>query len=857
MSADDSTIQPSSRALEVFSNFLTEVETGHPASFTKLLARHPELADELRKLNGPGAPTEPGGVLAMGSTQRLVNSLREKVTSSHRYLVRGEVGRGAMGIIYRVWDREIRRHIAMKVLRPAVDKDIHAGNSEAEQMRLARFLDEAQITGQLDHASIVPLHELGMDDKGRVFFTMKLVRGGDLKSVFDNLHKGEDGWTLNAAVQVLQRVCEAIAFAHAKGVIHRDLKPSNIMVGPFGEVYVMDWGLARSLDRADLHDVRLQDRSSAELTAVTTTRGIERMDDGDTPLLTMDGSVVGTPAYIPPEQAIGRVDQIGPRSDVYSLGAMLYHLLAGHIPYVRKGATMSQYTLLSLVMSGPPPPVAEENTNIPRELAAICEKAMARDIDARYANASDLAADLAAFLERRPVAAQTPTFAYILKLAVERNRGIFMTAAAGLLLLVVSTVWFLFHLSAERDKTARLADASSARALLAELRDLRPLSAANIRETERWLQRADLLFTRESDYLEHSGGSLAPLDDDEVTKLRGRIATLRASRAEIATNLNIAKNLRAESVDREQTAWNAAIESIVKNPKYNGLRLSPQTGLVPLGADAHSGLYEFWCMPTGERPRLDAASGKLFNPRSGIVFVLLPGGEFDMGSPEDEEGHLPNEDVARRAVRPFFISKFETTQAQWMQLMGDNPSEFAAGTTYKEQSFTEAHPVESVTWDDARKCTNRADLRLPTETEWEYACRAGSTTPYPWGEDYNCLRARENTLDGGVPPSLPGETRVPWNDGYIFHAPAGSFAPNGFGLFDMLGNVAEWCDSPFCDNYKSDKPDAHFIKFKTFRGGSWFLSPTRNVCRSAFRQYSLPNTANKTLGFRAARSVDP
>src|SRR5262249_14110006 len=151
---------------------------------------------------------------------------------SRRYEVQEGIGRGAMGTVWRALDKELRRRVAMKVLDPWVAR---AGDSEESADCALRFLEEAQITGQLDHPGIVPVHELGLDDAGRLFFTMKLVRGQTLAEVFDLARNGTGGWSQARVLGVVLKVCEAVAFAHARGVIHRDLKPSNVMVGRFGE----------------------------------------------------------------------------------------------------------------------------------------------------------------------------------------------------------------------------------------------------------------------------------------------------------------------------------------------------------------------------------------------------------------------------------------------------------------------------------------------------------------------------------------------------------------------------------------------------------------------------------------------
>ena len=146
-----------------------------------------------------------------------------------------------MGVVFEVFDEDLRRTVALKIIR----EDVSAAALK-DPSRLARFLEEAQVTGQLEHPSIVPVYELGIDEEDRVYYTMQLVEGETLTRVFEQVRAGTSGWTLERALGVLLRVCEAVAFAHSREVLHRDLKPLNVMVGTFGQVYVMDWGLAVS-----------------------------------------------------------------------------------------------------------------------------------------------------------------------------------------------------------------------------------------------------------------------------------------------------------------------------------------------------------------------------------------------------------------------------------------------------------------------------------------------------------------------------------------------------------------------------------------------------------------------------------
>ncbi|TAH36565.1 MAG: serine/threonine protein kinase [Planctomycetota bacterium] len=365
------------------------------------------------------------------ASSALVARLGSRAVVQGRYQVHDEIARGGMGAILRVWDDDLHRDLAMKVLLPEVepgpvpDAVDSAIRTPAPDVRLlARFLEEAQLTAQLDHPGVVPVHELGLNASGRVYFTMKLVKGRTLGEVFDLAADGRDGWTRTRVLGLILRVCEAMAYAHHKGVIHRDLKPANVMVGGFGEVYVMDWGLARILDAPDRKDIHIR-----------TERQAQRAEAPDSPLYTVDGDVLGTPAYMPPEQALGNLEEVGPHSDVYSLGAMLYHLLAGHMPYASRKERLSNQAILMMVRQAAPSPLHRLAPDVPAELLAITEKAMARDWRERYGNMQELAEDLRAFLEKRVVRAyQTGAWAEARKW-VQRNRGLAAALLSSVLLL--------------------------------------------------------------------------------------------------------------------------------------------------------------------------------------------------------------------------------------------------------------------------------------------------------------------------------------------------------------------------------------------------------------------------------------
>ena len=237
-----------------------------------------------------------------------------------RYQLIGELARGGMGAIFQGRDLDLGRDLAVKVIR-----DEHRDHPEM----VRRFVEEAQIGGQLQHPGIVPVHELGRLPDGRLFIAMKLVRGRTLAALLAT-RRGPDEDRMRF-LSVFEQVCQTMAYAHARGVIHRDLKPSNIMVGSFGEVQVMDWGLAKVLDQGGVADEEKAILASGDASAVWTLRS------GSAAMESRAGSVLGTPSYMAPEQARGELDTLDERADVFALGSILCEILTGQPAFVGEG----------------------------------------------------------------------------------------------------------------------------------------------------------------------------------------------------------------------------------------------------------------------------------------------------------------------------------------------------------------------------------------------------------------------------------------------------------------------------------------------------------------------------------------
>ena len=471
---------------------------------------------------------------AEGGVEALDAHLSRKRGEEAPFETQEEIAHGGMGAVILARDKAIQRELAVKVMRPQI--------ADSEEHRL-RFLEEAQVTGQLEHPNIVPIHELGKDAEGNLYFTMKLVKGRSLGQIIEEMRgegasrqdaktPGEDGGmkgkgprskrrpqrgsalqsrespaeaertsgletdqaergigepsvrasatvSLPDLLNIFLKVCDGIAFAHSRGVVHRDLKPDNIMVGEFGEVQIMDWGLAKvaSPGRAGSQPAsseaetepagsrRAQDAHEAD------TKPADERSSSNAPLrrtdshtsdtvrsvridsdvaLTMEGAVSGTPAYMPPEQAEGKIDQIDHRSDIYSLGAILYEILTLERPIEGK----TQYEVLLKVAEGRiiRPEQRAPGRQIPKELSAVTLKAMEKRRRKRYQSVPELAQDIRLFLEGRAVSAKEDSFVESVVKLVKRNKPVTAAVGAAALVVIVLTVLFIGRVRSERDR---------------------------------------------------------------------------------------------------------------------------------------------------------------------------------------------------------------------------------------------------------------------------------------------------------------------------------------------------------------------------------------------------------------------
>ncbi len=784
------------------------------------------------------------------------------------YRIEGVLGRGGMGTVYLAVqaDDESEGLVAIKVLRRGLDTDDI----------LERFRIEREVLADLVHPGIARLHDAGTTDDGRPFLVMELVEGVPI-----DRHCTERGLDRAARVRLLIEVCAAVQHAHEIGVVHRDLKPSNVLVTREGRPKLVDFGIAKLVGV----------QGDAALVDVTAT---------DRRLM--------TPAYASPEQVRG--ERVSVATDVYALGILLYELLAGARPYRFETGTSVEIERV----------VCEEaptNPRIDAALDTIVLMALRKEPERRYASVRELANDLERWLDRRPILARRETWRFRLARYVRRNRIQVVAASAVVLALIAGLAAEKIRREearAERDKVLRLSAFQELEDLRTEADALWPPRAERLPELDAWLRAADDLVA-----------GLQPRDDDpghlarlaELEARGRRVGSADAARWEFATDeerwwhgqlVKLIAEIRAfadpehgpvhglstdvgwgvarrrawaaEGSARDEAhrrRWEEAARSIAdvdECPRYAGLVIAPQVDLVPLGRDERSGLWEFLHRPTGDAPARSDDDRWTMEDASGIVFVLIPGGSFRMGAQSADaaaenynaEAAVEEAPVHEVDVSPFFLSKYELTQAQWLRLTGSNPSFYSEEYRNRELHITLTNPVESVEWFVFARVFRQWGLTLPSEAQWEYAARAGTSTPWWTGVEPESLATpvAANLKDlAAQRADMDWARSLAWtdyDDGFAGSAPVDALAPNPFGLHGVVGNVAEWCRDRYDRSYYQRSPRVDPVcadedaRDRVTRGGSFY--DTAGQSRASARVNEHPAFRDFNIGARPARPLE-
>jgi formylglycine-generating enzyme required for sulfatase activity/predicted Ser/Thr protein kinase len=663
-----------------------------------------------------------------------------------RYRILRRLGQGGMGAVYLAEDTKLRnRKTAIKLPTRMLDA-----------ASAVRFQREAEAAAVLEHPNICTVYDVGSID-GRQYLAMKYVEGQPLNRL---VGRGKQ-WPPESAVPLVKQLAEALQFAHEQGVIHRDIKPANVMLTAANGPVLMDFGLAKL--------------------------------SGD-PTLTKDGAIFGTPSYMSLEQARGDLKAVGPHSDVYSLGVVLFQLLTGDLPFVGDTPVdvFAQIALMDI------PPLRERLPDSDPQLESVCAKAMAKSIQERYSSARQFADALTAC--QLPVPSTIPAYA----------------ASLGEFPPSVPT---------PPDVAPPVAESQSPISTVAEPR-VRSRRVAGVAILATLLAGAAIWgLTRKGDSPDSTTGPLTKSDGEPKPTPPGDGGKL------------------------EDFTWKGeARQRTVTTLRFGG---------------------------------------------ENVEFVSIPAGTFTMGSPADEPDSSDDEKPQHTVTftRPLWVAKYPITKGQFaafvtaMAYKTEAEEDGVGGWGFDEATLkyernpkytwrntgwpqTDPHPVVNVTYKDATaycdwatKQANRP-LRLLSEAEYEYANRSGSAARYPTGDDPLSLEGYANVADRSVKAKLADLTTIDFADGFPFTSPVGQFLPNGFGLFDMTGNVRSWCgdtyDAKLYARGNVTDPTANIQSGEinyVHRGSSWEDYGWNS--RAAYRVNLEPNGRCSRVGFRVCFSANP
>ncbi|RME47737.1 MAG: protein kinase [Deltaproteobacteria bacterium] len=819
-------------------------------------------------------PPAEGGSVFEASTFRL-HSAGAPIPrlGEERYTIQAIIGQGGMGEIVKAFDHDMGRFVAIK--RPFRGEE---GKID-ENVRIA-LLWEARLTGQLEHPNIVPVHEVVSNDR-EIYYTMRFVEGRSLQEIIEEIKRGADAtrhFTPFRLVQIIAQVCQAIHFAHESGVIHRDLKPANIMVGKYGEVLVMDWGLARLIGS--------RRRTLSRLGAC-----VERFRESRSIRETVEGTIKGTPAYLSPEQAFGEIERLDRRTDVFLLGATLYETLTGCPPY--EGRTFTELLAAARMGRIVPPSERAPERKIHPILEEIVLKATAADPEARYQSAQEMFEEIQAFLDgsrekrfRRMQAAKLCEEAERLKVTCRRISEELQHAGEEIdaqndAVRPWEPIEKKRSLWAAEDRARKLEEA-----LARTLSDLEAKYQAALGFDPSFPAAREGLADLHWEQFRHAEAARDPMDavyhrgrveqfhDGKYARLLAGDGSLAVATHPPGARVFLHPYRECDRILVPGEACDLGTTPLPPRslPRGSYLLSVKGQGFRDVAYPISIRRNDVWKLEVRLYREADIGEG----------FVYIPGGSFLAGGDGNAYESLPPLNLD---LPSFFIAEFPVTFEEYLEFLDDlegrSPEEAVLriprnrstgplcrkdargrwvpiyeilfeGDIRRRYPPGEGHewrlPVIGVSWYDAmayiawRSEKEGVSYRLPTEEEWEKAARGTDGRFFPWGDHFDATFCK-------MLHSRPERAQP---------EPAGVFEKDRspYGVRDMAGGVRDWTSSVYERRRRATRTfqPGESVEEQVscvFRGGSWNSSIRSTRC--ANRDALSPAARSTTVGFRLVK----